>query len=194
MTHEHLGPLVDQPGIEIRLLEMPADYIIHRFDDQLLVILHAVGADPDRGPLMHLRRSAVGGMFGRLAEYYDDLWDQTPEPTRPGLDPAAAEDPDEDEAPETDPRLTVGEPPAAGDSERSASSPRRWPLRPEGPPDHGQRNRVDRRGPASDPKRCRESTSVRDRRAIAPMAVIAPGRCIAPPGLPRDRPGDVVRR
>jgi hypothetical protein len=136
-THEHLGPLLDAAGIEIRLLEMPADYTIHRFDDQLLLTLHAVGPDPDVGPLIHLRRAAPAGMFDRLAAYYDHLWEQTPEPLRPDPDHPPEEHEDEDEEPETDSRLPVGERPAAGRSDRSAPSPRRWPRRPDGPRDHG---------------------------------------------------------
>jgi transcriptional regulator with XRE-family HTH domain len=134
-THAHLGPLLDAAGIEIRLLEMPADYTIHRFDDELLLTLHAVSADPDRGPLIHLRRVAPAGMFDRLADYYDHLWEQTPEPLRPHPDHPPEDDEDED--PQTDARLPLGEPPAAGHSDRSARSPRRWPRRPDGPRDHG---------------------------------------------------------
>jgi transcriptional regulator with XRE-family HTH domain len=136
-THEHLGPLLDASGIEIRLLEMPADYTIHRFDDQLLLTLHAVGPDPDRGPLIHLRRSTPAGMFDRLADYYDHLWEQTPEPPRPDPDHPPEDDEDEDEDPQTDSRLPVGERPAAGRSDGSTRSPRRWPRRPDGPRDHG---------------------------------------------------------
>jgi transcriptional regulator with XRE-family HTH domain len=135
-SHEHLGPLLDAAGVEIRLLEMPADYTIHRVDDQLLLTLHAVGPDPDSGPLIHLRRLAPAGMFDRLADYYDHLWDQTPEPLRPDPDHPPEDDEDEDEDPQTDARLPLGEPPAAGHSDRSARSPRRWPRRPEGPRDH----------------------------------------------------------
>jgi hypothetical protein len=136
-THEHLGPLLDAAGIEIRLLEMPADYTIHRFDDQLLLTLHAVGPDPHRGPLIHLRRAAPGGMFDRLADYYDHLWEQTPEPLRPDPDHRAEDDEDEDGDPQTDSRLPVGERPAARHSDRAAPPPRRWPRRPDGPRDHG---------------------------------------------------------
>jgi hypothetical protein len=134
-SHERLGPLLDHPGIEIRLLELPADYTIHRYDEQLLLTLHAIGEDPDQGPLIHLRRAAPGGMFDRLAQYYDNLWEHTPEPSRSDLDPAL--DKDENDDPETDRRLPAGERPAASHGERSAPSPRRWPRRPDGPPDHG---------------------------------------------------------
>jgi hypothetical protein len=39
-TGPQLVPLLNQPGIEIRLLEEPATYTIHRYDDELLLILH----------------------------------------------------------------------------------------------------------------------------------------------------------
>jgi transcriptional regulator with XRE-family HTH domain len=127
-THHHLAPLLDQPGIEIRLLEMPADYQIHRYDEQLLLTLHVVGPDPDSSPLMHVRRAAPGGMFDRLAHYYDELWEETPEPPTPDVDPAPEDD--ELENHEAASRHSAGDDPAAGHGDGSAPSPRRWPRRP----------------------------------------------------------------
>jgi hypothetical protein len=62
----HLACLVDQAAIEIRILEEPAHQTIHRFDEQLLLVLHLLGQDTDRAPLLHLRRAAPGGLFDRF--------------------------------------------------------------------------------------------------------------------------------
>jgi transcriptional regulator with XRE-family HTH domain len=135
-TREHIAPLFAQPGIEVRLLEVPARYVIHRFDDELLLTLHVVGADPDHAPLIHLRRAASEGMFDRLAEYYGDLWEQDSEPLGTELDIEPEEEQDEDEDPETDPQLSAPGPLQAAPSEPSAPPPRRWPGRAQGPPGH----------------------------------------------------------
>lgn len=63
-----LVPLVDQPGIEIRLLQVPVRYTIHRFDEKLLLTLHLLGENADQAPLVHLRHAAPGGLFERFAE------------------------------------------------------------------------------------------------------------------------------
>jgi hypothetical protein len=130
-TGPHVAPLLDQPGIDIRLLDAPADYNIHRYDEQLLLTLHVVGGDPDHAPLLHLRRAAPRGMFDRLSEYYDDLWERESHPLRPGVDAAPEEDEDESEIADTEPRLPASEHAATADGRPSA--PRRWPRRPQGP-------------------------------------------------------------
>jgi hypothetical protein len=132
---QHIAPLLDQPGIEVRLLEVPARYAIHRFDDELLLTLHRVGGDPDQAPVIHLRRAASQGLFDRLAEYYSDLWEQDSEPGGTDLDLEPEEELDEDEDVETDARLSDPARPQAGPNEPSAPPARRWPGRAQGPPD-----------------------------------------------------------
>ena len=127
-TGPHLTPLINQPAIEIRILEEPVAYTIHRFDDELLLTLHMVGGDFEHMPLIHVRRAAPDGMFDRLTEYYTDLWEKDSQPIT--LDAAPEEDEDERRIPESDPRLLADEGPAASHSERSAPPPRRWPRRP----------------------------------------------------------------
>jgi transcriptional regulator with XRE-family HTH domain len=91
-----LVPLLDQAGIEIRLLQVPARYTIHRFDEQLLLTLHLLGEDADQAPLVHLRRAAPGGLFDRFAEHYNDLWEQDSQPINPDVD-LVPDDEDEDD-------------------------------------------------------------------------------------------------
>jgi transcriptional regulator with XRE-family HTH domain len=136
-TREHIAPLLAQPGIEVRLLEIPARYVIHRFDDELFLTLHVVGGDPDHAPVIDLRRAAAQDMFDRLAEYYNDLWEQDSEPVGTDLDVEAEEEQDEDDDAETDTRLPAPARPEAAPAKPSAPPARRWPGRAQGSPDYG---------------------------------------------------------
>jgi hypothetical protein len=136
-TRQHVAPLLDQPGIQVRILEVPARYVIHRFDDELLLTLHRVGEDPDNAPLIHLRRAAALGLFDRLTEYFGELWEYDSEPVRPGFDLVPEEEEDEDEDPAPDARVSAPGPLEAAPSQPSAPPPRRWPGRAPGPPDYG---------------------------------------------------------
>jgi hypothetical protein len=136
-TRQHIAPLLDQPGIEVRLLETPARYVVHRFDDELLLTLHRVGEDPDHAPLLHVRRAAGDGLFDRLTEYFSDLCEHDSEPLRPGFDLEPEDEEYEGEEPEADARVSAPEPLEAAPSQSSPPPPRRWPGRAQGPPDHG---------------------------------------------------------
>jgi hypothetical protein len=135
----YLAPILDPPGIEIRLLEAPAHHTIHRYDEQLLLTLHLRGQDPDQAPLMHLRRAAPGGLFDRFAEHYNYLWEDGSQPIDPdrdvyGEDEAENDDEQQDRS-ESDPRLPVREQQPVSRNEPSTPPPRRWPRRPpEAPP------------------------------------------------------------
>jgi AAA domain len=61
----YLMPFVDQPGIQIRVLEVPVRYAIHRFGEQLLLTLNLLDQDPEHAPLQHIRRAAPEGLFDR---------------------------------------------------------------------------------------------------------------------------------
>lgn len=132
-TGPELAPLFDRAGVEIRLLDAPADYVIHRYDDELLLILHVIAVDADHAPLLHLRRTADGGLFDRLAAYYDELWQRDSHPLEDAREPALEEGRGEGE---DDWERSGGSlPPAGGHagargSARSSSPPRRWPRRP----------------------------------------------------------------
>jgi hypothetical protein len=126
----HLAPLLDQPGIEIRVLEAPPPHTIHRYDDQLLLTLHLPGVPADQAPLLHLQRAAPGGLFERFADYYDELWEQASQPIDPELDLAPDEDNNENENLEPDRALPAARQPAARPGEPSTPPPRRWPRRP----------------------------------------------------------------
>jgi transcriptional regulator with XRE-family HTH domain len=119
----HLAPFIDANGIEIRLLDHPPAHTIYRIDDQLLLILRLQRADDDRGPLLHLRRAAAGGLFDVLAAAYDQLWSDVARPlTTLELSPQPEAQLTTSQA------LNVGR--ERSDRRSALSSPRRWPGRP----------------------------------------------------------------
>jgi hypothetical protein len=130
----HLASLADRPGIEIRILQAPARHDIHRFDEQLLLTLHLGGEDPGRGPVPHVRRAAPAGIFDRLSDNYNDLWEHDSQPINSELDPAPDDD---DDALTSEPHLPASDQTAASRSQPSAPRPRHWPRRPVEPPYHG---------------------------------------------------------
>jgi transcriptional regulator with XRE-family HTH domain len=128
----HLTPLLDQPGIDIRVLEAPAHQTIYRFDEQLLLTLHLLDEDTESGPLLHLRRKADAGLFDRLEEHYHHLWEDVSEPIQPDLDLALDEDEDEDESEDSEPDHSIpdAEHGATRRTQSAPAPPRRWPRRP----------------------------------------------------------------
>jgi hypothetical protein len=129
----HLASLTGQPGIEIHILQAPARHDIHRFDEQLLLTLHLGGEDPDRAPILHVRRAAPAGLFDRLTGHYDDLWENGSTPINPELD-LTPDDDGEGEASEPD--VAARDQAAATRKDASAARPRHWPRRPIEPPYH----------------------------------------------------------
>jgi transcriptional regulator with XRE-family HTH domain len=129
-TGSYLAPFVDQTGIEIRVLEAPAHQTIRRFDNQLLLILDLLGQNPEQAPLLHLKRAAPGGLFDRLAEHYNFLWEDAAQPIEPDDLYDDDQDEDDDKDPHSESRPLAAEQSAAGSLEPPAPAPRRWPRRP----------------------------------------------------------------
>jgi lambda repressor-like predicted transcriptional regulator len=134
----HPGPqlasLTDRPAIEIRILQAPAHHALHRFDEQLLLTLHLEGEDPDRAPILHLRRAAPAGLFDRLTDHYSDLWENGSTAINSKFDVVPDDD---DEALTFEPYVPGSDQPAASRKDASAPRPRQWPRRPVEPPYHG---------------------------------------------------------
>jgi hypothetical protein len=128
-TREHIAALLDHPGVEVRLLGVPAGSGIRRFDDELLLTLDLVGGDADQAPLVHVRRKVSHGVFDRLAEYFSGLWEHDSEPLQPGFDLVPEEDEIEGAEPDADARRSVPAPPEPGPGKPSATPARRWPGR-----------------------------------------------------------------
>lgn len=128
----HLIPLLDQPGIQIRVLDAPTRQTIHRYDEQLLLTLDLLDEDPDSGLLLHLRRHADAGLFDHLEEHYHHLWEDVSQPIQPDLVLALDEEEDEDEGEDAGPDLSAPEPEQSASSRTPSTPapPRRWPRRP----------------------------------------------------------------
>jgi hypothetical protein len=126
----HLAPLLEQPRIELRVVDFGEHQTIHRYDDQMLVTLPLAGKLDEPPALIHVQRRAEGGLFDRLAAHYDDSWEHATEPlcTEADIERHVYEDEPDDETVELDdPATQVA---AAQPAESSASPPRRWPRRP----------------------------------------------------------------
>jgi transcriptional regulator with XRE-family HTH domain len=129
-TGQYLVPLLDRPGIEIRVLEIPrATHTAYRFDDALLLITPLRQDDHLEPPLFHLRRAAPGGLFDRYAHDFAHQWDHTSQPLDPDIDIDIDAPADEDvDADHPEASAT-----AARQAERVDTAPapaqRRWPGR-----------------------------------------------------------------
>jgi transcriptional regulator with XRE-family HTH domain len=122
-------PLLEIDGIEIHS-SRGENYGLHRADDQILLLLHRIGAYSEPSPLILVQRRTSAGLFDRLADEFDERWEQTtPLPTRARLHEYLAEverepslEPDE----EPNLRLPQSAAPLAGPR---PEPPRRWPGR-----------------------------------------------------------------
>jgi transcriptional regulator with XRE-family HTH domain len=82
-----LAALAGRARIEIRVLSAGAPYTLHRFDHQLLLIIHTYrGPDRKPPPMFHLQRRAAGGVFDALRHNYDLLWEHHARPLDPDQD------------------------------------------------------------------------------------------------------------
>ena len=76
MSMRYLQPAFEVPGIEVRLHDATLYNSIFRFDDDLLVNMHAYGAVAAQSPVMHLRRISGGRMFPHYMRSFDRVWDE----------------------------------------------------------------------------------------------------------------------
>jgi transcriptional regulator with XRE-family HTH domain len=133
-----LRPLIGQPAIEVRLLDITPRQTIHRYDNQLLLHLQLIDQDDPDAPLLHLHRAAAGGLFDRITEHYTDLWEHNALPLDPDSDlHDDADEHDEDEVEPAGANQPADLEPTDAPAERAgagtdASRPvRRWPGRPD---------------------------------------------------------------
>lgn len=71
---KHLEPILDHPGIDIRLHRTTLYNSLFRFDDQILVNTHLWGMSAYQAPLLHLRRVEGGKLFDTYAANLDPIW------------------------------------------------------------------------------------------------------------------------
>jgi hypothetical protein len=151
LDHRSLTPLLNTPGLEIRLSDGQERPVTHRIDDDTLAWMTLTTDEDARQPvLLHVRRDQAPGLFARLADHYQDAW-KLSEPIETAGDiehslleqdgdyddPADDDDEDEDEDDEGDLAHDPGhtpqpdaQQPAASITRPAATAPRRWPGRP----------------------------------------------------------------
>jgi len=69
----HYAPLLDVPGVAVRLHDTPLYNSIYRGDDQMIVNAHRFGINAYATPVLHLRRSVPSGLFDGYAESFEDV-------------------------------------------------------------------------------------------------------------------------
>ena len=69
------GPLLGEPGVEIRLHGTVLYNSIYRADDQLLVNTHVYGVMANNAPMFHLRKIPGGEMASTYMDSFERVWD-----------------------------------------------------------------------------------------------------------------------
>jgi transcriptional regulator with XRE-family HTH domain len=128
---EEIEPLLGIDAIEIRASPPRENHILHRADDEMLLVLTRIGSASASPPILHLRRQVDGGLFDRLAEDFEDRW-LVAEPliSREQLHGYLADTKPQtrtEPEPESDP---VPVPAPEASPMPLADAPRRWPRRP----------------------------------------------------------------
>jgi hypothetical protein len=67
-------PLVDVPGIEVRLHKTTLYNSVFRFDDEMIVNTHVYGFPGAHAPALHLRRLSAGDLFETYSESLETVW------------------------------------------------------------------------------------------------------------------------
>ncbi|WP_432945846.1 helix-turn-helix domain-containing protein [Kribbella sp. CA-253562] len=68
------GPLLERPGVSLRLHDTVLYNSMYRVDDQLLVNQHVFGLPAAQAPVYHLRRLEGGEMFDLYMESFAEVW------------------------------------------------------------------------------------------------------------------------
>jgi DNA-binding transcriptional regulator YdaS (Cro superfamily) len=133
-----LEPLIGHDAIELRVYQAASGHTLIRTGDQILLTLSFPSGARRAPVLLQLHRRSDGGMFDRLAIYYQLLWDNA-DKTITNLEQLDACLENEDQTPgtnhDTPPTATGPSEPTDRSSEPSSSrspehAPRRWPRRP----------------------------------------------------------------
>lgn len=74
LSIESIKSALGEPGIDVRTHATPLYNSIYRFDDQVLVNLHAYGWQAPQNPVLHLRRIPGGRLFDHYVTSFDWVW------------------------------------------------------------------------------------------------------------------------
>jgi hypothetical protein len=74
MSMSYLEPAFDVAGLDVRLHDTTLYNSIYRFDDDLLVNMHAYGAVAAQSPVMHVRRIDGGRLYPHYMCSFERVW------------------------------------------------------------------------------------------------------------------------
>ncbi len=111
-------PLLGVEGIEIHSAPGPERDGLYRADQQMLLALHPFGTAVAPPPVIVVERRTSGGLFDRLADAFEDRWEQTTPLLTLARLHAHLSEADRDASPDLD--IT---------SDVRPDAPRRWPGR-----------------------------------------------------------------
>lgn len=76
LTWNYLAPVVGVPGVQARQHGATLYNSIFRFDSDLLVNVHTLGAAASHSPVLHIRRIPGGRLFDHYMTGFERTWDQ----------------------------------------------------------------------------------------------------------------------
>ena len=76
MSMTYLEPALKAPAVDARVHATTLYNSIFRFDDDLLVNMHAYGAVAAQSPVMHVRRIAGGRLFAHYLSSFERVWEE----------------------------------------------------------------------------------------------------------------------
>jgi hypothetical protein len=103
MSMAYLQGMSELDGVEMRFHDLHLYNAVYRFDDEMIVTPHLVGAHGPQHPALRLRRLGPDGIFARFADELESVWRQATTPLTPHADRTAAIDTDTDRRPLNEP-------------------------------------------------------------------------------------------
>jgi hypothetical protein len=76
MSMSYIQPAFGAPGVDVRLHDTTLYNSIFRFDEDLLVNMHAYGAVAAQSPVMHVRRIDGGRLFPHYMRSFERVWEE----------------------------------------------------------------------------------------------------------------------
>ncbi|MBW1598998.1 helix-turn-helix domain-containing protein [Streptomyces sp. JJ38] len=76
ISHHYMAAALGTPGVELRLHDTILYNSIYRFDDELLVNPHVLGAPAGQNPVLHFRYIPGGRTFRHYLRSFDYAWER----------------------------------------------------------------------------------------------------------------------
>lgn len=83
LTWSYYRPLLDRTGIEARQHGATVYSSLFRFDDDVLVNTHSLGAPASHSPVLHVHKVAGGRLFHHYMTGFENTWDHARPVTQP---------------------------------------------------------------------------------------------------------------